>query len=131
VHALNLFHVSAAMWDAWAAYDPVADGYLVTEKQTAADPQAAREEAISYAAYGVLIERYGNAIGAEDSLSEFEATMASLCYPTDVTTTVGATPAALGNRIAAAVLAFGLTDGSKSRVTTLRSRTTRSIARSS
>ena len=31
VHARNLFHVSAAMWDAWAAYDPDADGYYVTE----------------------------------------------------------------------------------------------------
>ena len=32
VHARNLFHTSAAMWDAWAAYDPIADGYFVTEK---------------------------------------------------------------------------------------------------
>ena len=32
VHARNLFHVSAAMWDAWAAYDPQADGWLVREK---------------------------------------------------------------------------------------------------
>ena len=35
VHARNLFHVSAAMWDAWAAYDPTASGYLVTEKHRA------------------------------------------------------------------------------------------------
>src|SRR6266851_8932232 len=33
VHARNLFHVSVAMWDAWAAYDPVASGYLFKEKQ--------------------------------------------------------------------------------------------------
>ena len=112
VHARNLFHVSMAMWDAWAAYDPVADGYLVTEKLTATDPQAAREAAISYAAYRVLSERYGNAAGAEESLAEFDATMASLCYPTRVTTTIGSTPAALGNRIAATVMASGLTDGS-------------------
>ena len=32
VHARNLFHTSAAMWDAWAAYDPDADGFVVTEK---------------------------------------------------------------------------------------------------
>ena len=37
VHARNLFHTSAAMWDAWAAYDATADGYLVTEKRTADD----------------------------------------------------------------------------------------------
>ena len=38
--------------------------------------------------------------------------MAALCYPTEVTTTEGDSPAAVGNRIAAAILAFGLTDGS-------------------
>ena len=32
VHARNLYHVSAAMWDAWAAFDPDADGVFVTEK---------------------------------------------------------------------------------------------------
>ncbi|NIP93092.1 MAG: hypothetical protein GWO24_06390, partial [Akkermansiaceae bacterium] len=31
VHARNLFHVSVAMWDAWAAYDSVAVGYLHRE----------------------------------------------------------------------------------------------------
>src|SRR6266545_4243218 len=57
-HARNLFHVSAAMWDAWAAYDPTADGYFVTEKDKAPDVEAARETAISYAAYRVLLWRY-------------------------------------------------------------------------
>src|SRR5205823_8083349 len=36
-HARNLFDVSAAMWDAWAAYEPKADGYFVTQKQKAPD----------------------------------------------------------------------------------------------
>ena len=112
VHARNLFHVSAAMWDAWAAYDPVASGYFVTEKLSAADRAAARAEAISYAAFRVLTERYAAAIGGPDSLAEFDATMASLCYPTDVVSTDGDSPAALGNRIAAAVIAAGLADGS-------------------
>ena len=47
-HARNLFHVSAAMWDAWAAYDPKPDGYFVTEKHRAVDALAAREAAISF-----------------------------------------------------------------------------------
>ena len=38
--------------------------------------------------------------------------MDALCYPLDVTTTDGDSPAAVGNRVAAAVLAYGLTDGS-------------------
>src|SRR5881296_1053144 len=51
VHARNLFHVSVAMWDAWAAYDTTASGYVFKEKVRAADVTAARNEAISYAAY--------------------------------------------------------------------------------
>ena len=38
--------------------------------------------------------------------------MDALCYPLDVTSTDGGSPAAVGNRIAAAVIAYGLTDGS-------------------
>ncbi len=112
VHARNLFHTSAAMWDAWAAYDPKALGYFVKEKLGASNVEAARDEAISYAAYRVLTERYIKSVGAEQSLSEFSDLMDSLCYPLDVTTTQGDSPAALGNRIAAAVIAYGLTDGS-------------------
>ncbi len=112
VHARNLFHTSVAMWDAWAAYDPTAAGYLVKEKDTASDVAAARNEAISYAAYRVLTARYIKAVGADKSLSEFDDLMDSLHYPLTVTTTEGTTPAALGNRIAKAVLAYGANDGS-------------------
>ena len=112
VHARNLFHLSAAMWDAWAAYDPAATGYFVKEKQQATDVTAARNEAISYAAYGILEARFETAVGGPDSLAAFDHLMKSLCYDLDVTTTKGDSAAALGNRIAAAVLAFGLTDGS-------------------
>ena len=112
VHARNLFHTSVAMWDAWAGYDPVASGYIVNEKAHATDVAAARNEAISYAAYRVLTARFIKAVGADESLSEFDNVMDSLCYPLDITTTTGDTPAALGNRIAAAVLAAGLEDGS-------------------
>jgi hypothetical protein len=112
VHARNLFHTSAAMWDAWAAYDPTASGYVFTEKHTASDVTAAREEAMSYAAYRVLTERYIKSVGASDSLSEFDNVMDSLCLPLDVTTTEGDSPAAVGNRIAAAIIAYGLSDGS-------------------
>jgi hypothetical protein len=112
VHARNLFHVSAAMWDAWAAYDPQAAGYFVKEKLTAPDVTAARDEAISYAAYRVLTSRYIKAVGADQSLSEFDDVMDSLCYPLTVTSSDGNSPAALGNRIAKTVIAYGLADGS-------------------
>ena len=112
VHARNLFHTSVAMWDAWAAYDPTASGYLVKEKDTAPDVAAARNEAISYAAYRVLTSRFIKAVGADVSLSEFDNVMDSLCYPLNVTTTTGNDPAAVGNRIARALLDYGLNDGS-------------------
>src|SRR5215469_1066690 len=51
VHARNLFHLSVAMYDAWAAYDPVAVGYLYHQKHSATNIAAARQEAINYAAY--------------------------------------------------------------------------------
>lgn len=111
VHARNLFHTSVAMWDAWAAYDRDAHGYLVEEKHDAADVDTARQEAVSYAAYRVLEARYLSAAGASDSIPAFDTLMASMCYPVEVTTTEGDTPAALGNRIAAAVLAAGSDDG--------------------
>jgi hypothetical protein len=111
VHARTLFHVSIAMWDAWAAFDPVATGYVVDEHHTATDVDAARGEAISYAAYRVLEHRYRDSVGASDSLPRFAQLLASRCHTTTFTRTEGDTPAALGNRIAAAVLAQTRTDG--------------------
>ena len=114
VHARNLFHASVAMWDGWAAYDSTASGYIFKEKPHVdrCDVAAARNEAISYAAYRVLTARFIKAVGADKSLSEFADLMDALSYPTATTTTDGDTPAAVGNRIAKAVLDYGSSDGS-------------------
>jgi hypothetical protein len=112
VHARNLFHTSVAMWDAWAAYDSTATGYLVTEKLTAPDVEAARGEAMSYAAYRVLKARFKSAVNGGESLFEFKQVMRALCYPITQTSVEGDSPSALGNRIAAKVLRRGLRDGS-------------------
>ena len=114
VHARNLFHLSVAMWDAWAAYDATASGYLFKEKLHVGpcDVTAARRKAISYAAYRVLSARFIRAVGADVSLSEFANLMDELSYPTTITTTDGDAPAAIGNRIAKTVLDYGLADGS-------------------
>ena len=112
VHARNLYHLSAAMWDAWAAYDTTAESVFVTEKDSAPDVTAARQEAMSYAAYRVLSARFIKAVGGSESLSEFADAMDTLCYRIDDTATTGSSPAAVGNRIAAAVLAAGADDGS-------------------
>jgi hypothetical protein len=112
IHARNLFHTSAAMWDAWAVYEPSATGVFVTEKHKARKVEAARNEAISYAAYRVLEARYLDSVGASDTIPEFDGLMEALCYPIDVTTTEGDSPAAIGNRIAGVILAAGKADGS-------------------
>jgi hypothetical protein len=111
VHARNLFHTSAAMWDAWAAYDPTVQGYFVEEKLTADDVPAAREAAISFAAYRLLTWRYGTVSDLATAGDELDAVMASLCYDIAFEATEGDSPAALGNRIAAAVIAAGAEDG--------------------
>ncbi len=112
VHARNLYHLSAAMWDAWAAYEDGAAGVFVDEHHTASDIAAARNEAISYAAFGVLEARYLDSVGAVDTIPALDSLMESLCYPIDTTETESDAPAAVGNRIAAAILAAGLQDGS-------------------
>lgn len=109
VHARNLFHVSAAMWDAWAAYDAQADGYFVHEKHDGGE--AEREAAISYAAYRILLHRYSMAAGLEATFADLAGTMRRLCYRIDYVETEGDSPAALGNRIAATVIARGREDG--------------------
>jgi hypothetical protein len=112
VHARNLFHLSVAMWDAWASYDRTAAGYFSHDKVVSTNPNFDREAAISYAAYRVLTARFETAVGGEDSLAEFAQLMTSLCYPVALVTTQGTSPAEVGNRVAAAVLARGFADGS-------------------
>lgn len=116
VHARNLFHTSVAMWDAWAAYDATAAGYLHRESATAADIAAARREAISYAAYRALTHRYSLSVNAATSLQAFNTQMAALAYDPGVTTTTGSSPAAVGNRVAATVLAYAASDQSNETV---------------
>ncbi|MFP2909056.1 vanadium-dependent haloperoxidase, partial [Pyxidicoccus sp. 3LFB2] len=111
VHARNLYHLSAAMWDAWAAYDATADGVFLREKHTAPDVAAARTEAVSYAAYRVLAHRYTKAIGGPTSAACFRAFMERLGYAPDDTVTMGDSARALGNRIGQAIIDAGAGDG--------------------
>jgi hypothetical protein len=112
VHARNLFHLSVAMWDAWAAYDPVAVGYLRREFIDLPDPAAARREAISFAAYRVLSSRHARSAHASASQLLLDFLMEDLGYSISNTGVQGNTPATLGNRIAATVIAWGQSDGS-------------------
>jgi hypothetical protein len=112
LQARNLFHLSAAMWDAWDAYDRTGRGYFVTEKHKAANVLAAREAAISFAAYRLLLWRASYQPNMAASFDRLTGTMRALCYDPDFVATRGDSPAALGNRIAAAAIAYGRQDGS-------------------
>lgn len=109
VHARNLYHLSAAMYDAWASYDSLAAGVFHHEKSSASDSASARNQAISYAAYRVLYDRYSNNPSA---LESFDQRMFALGYNVAFISTSGNRPDALGNRCAAAVIAAGQLDGS-------------------
>lgn len=114
VHARNLFHTSAAMWDAWAAYDPDGDGYFVDEERSAGDAdgvRAEREAAMSFAAYRILLWRYETVSDLPVAREQLDEVMASLCYRTDYEATAGDSPAAFGNRIAETVIEHGSDDG--------------------
>jgi hypothetical protein len=114
IQARNLFHLSVAMYDAWACYDASTEGYFFAEKITAkGDVEAARHESISYAAYRLLKHRFALSPNVTIINGYLDARMAALGYPTNVTTTVGNSPAAVGNRIAALVIQQGLADNSR------------------
>jgi hypothetical protein len=114
VHARNLFHLSIAMYDAWAAYDSQAQPYLSAERLSSGQPEQDRAVAISFAAYRLLSERYSSklALNAETSQKRFAARMNALGLDVNYNSINGDAPAALGNRIAQKVIAASLDDGS-------------------
>ncbi len=111
VHARNLFHVSAAMYDAWAAYDSKAKGYFRIESPPGAPTLKKQETAISYAAYRVLSHRFANSPGHIQSQARFDALMKELKLNPRRTNTNGFSAAAVGNRIGRTIIEFGLSDG--------------------
>jgi uncharacterized protein DUF6851 len=111
VHARNLFHMSAAMWDAWAGYDAKATGVFVRERHTAADVELARRVAISYAAFDVLVHRYAPAVGGPRTVACLRAVMRDLGYDPDDAHDTGDDPIAFGNRVGHTVIAKTADDG--------------------
>ncbi len=114
VHSRNLFHLSVAMWDAWAAYDDKAIGYLHNDHAIIPDGytlEMARHEAISYAAYRVLKYRYTFSTNSSITLAALDLRLSSLGYDKTATSTTGTSPSAIGNKIAATIISHGKKDG--------------------
>ncbi len=125
VHARNLFHTSVAMYDAWAVYDTTAQTYFLGREwdgyacpfegvmMSPMDVKAAQEEAMSYAMYRILLQRFNRAPGRVELRMDYMALMEELGYDPSFVDTDYSTgnPAALGNYIAQCLLDFGLQDG--------------------
>lgn len=113
VQARTLFHVSAAMYDAWAAFDAIAEGYLSKEKLPSTQVDADRRVAISYAAFAVLRSRYGRSPGSIHTLTALEGRMRMLGFDPEDRNEHGPGPAALGNRVGRLYASVGDSDGSR------------------
>ncbi|MEM6343669.1 MAG: FG-GAP-like repeat-containing protein [Bacteroidota bacterium] len=125
VHARNLYHISSAMYDAWSAYEGRSHSYLLGNSisgfnisfnnlPTVADSVSAQKEAISYAAYRLIMARFANSPGRNNTLFIANLVMQELGYSTAITSTdyQNGGPAELGNYIADRILAFGAADNS-------------------
>ena len=122
VHARNLFHASIGMYDAWAAYDEEATPYLLgntvgnytcnfdkANLPMPADIEAAREEAISFAVYRLLIRRFQSSPGREviyDLLDDYMVRKGYDRFHVSQDISSG-NPASLGNYIGACLINMG------------------------
>jgi hypothetical protein len=110
--ARNLFTYSVCMYDAWAAYDPNAVGFIYRGKHTAANLTAARQEAISYAMYRMMVERLAYSRTATNQADRNPEFMTAMGYDPNNSSRDTSTPAGVGNSIYDAVSAWFLNDGS-------------------
>src|SRR5437867_1650372 len=111
--ARNYFSLSVCMYDAWAAYDPVAVGYIYRGKHVAADVPAARREAISYAAWRLLKERHVYSRTAAATLAADDAQLTALGYDTNNVSRDTSTAAGVGNSVYDAISAWFINDGAR------------------
>ena len=128
VHARNLFHASIALYDLWAIFDEKAETYLLGKTvggfncgfdgiSVPDDLDQAYTEAMSYAAYNLLVSRFSESPGIGVSLARFDALMDSLGLDATFQSVdySSGSPAALGNHMAQCVIDFGLQDGANER----------------
>ncbi len=111
VHARNLYHTSAAMYDAWCVFEYDCTGVFYTAKHPSNDVSSDRNTAISYAAYRLLKWRFTPSVGAAETLPALDNLMQTLNYDISITDTESDSAAAIGNRIAQLIIDLGMTDG--------------------
>ena len=129
VHARNLFHTSIAIYDAWSVYSDGPEQTYLLGKTVGGftcsfsgvprpdDVEAARRQAMSYAAARLLRFRFRPSPGWTQSFSQINQLMEELGYSTTFHSTdyANGNPAALGNYIAQCLMDFGMQDGANER----------------
>jgi hypothetical protein len=128
VHGRNLFHTSIAMYDAWSAYDDEARPYLLGntvggftcdfekgDLPQPADVEAARDEAMSFAVYRIMRQRFFSSPGRTIIFNLLDDYMDRKGYDTNQIGQDPSTgnPASLGNYIGACVINMGNIDNSR------------------
>ncbi|MCY4129853.1 MAG: FG-GAP-like repeat-containing protein [Gammaproteobacteria bacterium] len=122
VHARNLFHFSAAVYDAWTLYDTTATPWLFGKERSGyfcrsdtiepiADLRRAREEAISHAAKMLLKHRFAQSPGAAQTLRDINTLMQFLGFDVEDDELENGSPSALGRLIGRCFIEFGFVDG--------------------
>ena len=125
VHARNLFHASAAQYDAWAGMvnnvDPAPKPWLLGSTEVVSCPfeelnvnftESDIEVALSYASFRMIRHRFSRSPGLSQIVKDSNALMSFLeLDPEDQDTdyTEGS-PSALGNYIASCYIAYGQVD---------------------
>lgn len=126
IHARNLFHISAAMYDVWAVFHNTKQ-YLIGKELNGFSSELETfpfnedeldseiRKAISYASYRLLMHRFQNAPKWDVIQPRLNHLMAELGYDTGFTNTdyTDGNSAALGNYIAQMYIQYGLSDGSR------------------
>ena len=117
VHARNLFHISSAMYDVWAAYDDTARPWLqggeragvacVVETPAVDDIEAARERGMSFAAYQLIRHRFTLSPRASLIRRDADSLMGALGFEPDTEDET----AEFGRDIGRCYIDFGLADG--------------------
>ena len=132
VHARNLFHSSAASYDAWAIFNPKAETYLLGKEvhgyqcsfkgfKPSTRLEDVLSETISHANYNLLRHRFKGSPGQDESYRRFDALMDHLGLDKDnrsidyASTHQAHSGAALGNHIARCYIYYGLRDGANER----------------
>ena len=116
VHARNLFHMSAALYDAWAVFDAQAEPWLLGGERAGVacdlatpavdDIDAAREQVMSFAAYRLIRHRFTLSPRASLIRRDADSLMGALGFETDTEDET----ATFGSRIGQCYIDFGLVD---------------------